>query len=165
VTESCEEFKGNIPDHSIKTKKAVERLRQKFPDYQLSEEFILAFEIKLANNLNGYLKIVEQYRSWIEELNQERRSKYRLPKVARPLSNPRLLQCAYCSNWFKAVIGSSLASHCVECKREWDRVRKKKPNSSGWVAVDEKRKRCCGCAKIRLIDLNKLCKSCCETLL
>ncbi len=122
------EFKESIPVDSVKKKEIKEILNERFPNYRLSNDFISAFDFKLANNLNWYLERVEKYRSWIEENKQERLSNYRLPEDTRHPGYKRLLQCPYCLCWFESLIGGNgkLRSHCGQkgCKQAWDRLRK-----------------------------------------
>jgi hypothetical protein len=76
---SLEEFKTNIPADTDRYDSVVKNLKKRFPDYQLADDFISAFYIKLVNDLKCCLEFVERYRSEMEELKQGRLSNYRLP--------------------------------------------------------------------------------------
>jgi hypothetical protein len=108
-----------------------ERLQQRFPDYRKAKEYMSDFYLRVSKeNPGGYRKLLEDVKNGIEEAFEQRLSKYRLPKENRPPSNKRLLQCPYCFCWFEVPIGGNgkLRDHCgqIECKRNWDRSRRRK---------------------------------------
>jgi hypothetical protein len=103
-----------------------DELREKFPDYQKSSEFIQS----IYNDPILGLAHLGAVKKNIDSLFAERLSGYRPAKKSKSQKTYKLQQCNYCFSWFESDRSNGkISAHCnnkKSCKQDYERLRKRK---------------------------------------
>lgn len=171
IGDNCEQLLGfNSVTKTFKENPHKLYLRQRFLDYRIADDFLTVLYSKAVENksdeLLAYLNHNQIQR---DSFSHSRRDSY--PQQVDNLGDRPvgvIGQCPDCLNWFeKDSLPNGKLVRCATttCKTEQSRSRREKSrklsNKNPFVKSSDTKKLCVGtCGKIRMVNIDRLCKKC-----
>jgi hypothetical protein len=144
-----------------------ERLRQEFPGYKRFSLLFDNFWASVARSMQaGDQTIIALSRQW--KFLEAESIKHDLKLLGNHSYTAfKTVSCQFCYRFFRVERSRGVtktARHCefLECRKIYDRMKPSKVERTallGWISAGSK-KRCASCKAVRLVNTEKICKTC-----